>query len=170
MFTIKNVKISIQIEEISLEYLRNYLSTHCIIFEEKSNFLIIKQSNIFLFYKLKKGITKHINATKISSLTNIEHCVSSLKTLLPFLHIINVNVDNISSNYSHYNTLNIPNIITQCKDNYILTYNRERFPGLYIKFTNGTLILFHTGKIISLGAKTQSDLNILFENLLKIIL
>ncbi len=39
-----------------------------------------------------------------------------------------------------------------------LKYNNEKFPGLFVKFETGTVILFHSGKLVIVGCKTEKDI------------
>jgi len=165
MFTIRNIKISIKILPISLNTIKEHLTFNSIEFQEKSNYLIYTQKYMFLFYKHKEGILKHINVTKIPTFEDIEHCLNNLTKTIPILKTLSHTIDNISSNYTYPNTINIQSLISKAKDLYQISYNRERFPGLFIKYSFGTLILFHTGKIICVGTKNIDSLQIIFESL-----
>jgi TATA-box binding protein (TBP) (component of TFIID and TFIIIB) len=39
------------------------------------------------------------------------------------------------------------------------TFNPERFAGLFIKLSGGTVIIFRTGKVNIVGCKSISDVN-----------
>ena len=125
-------------------------------------------------HKNKKYTTSFGNATLIvyghsPLLINITGLKSmkEIQTLKKYLEVVynvkcsDVKVDNIF--YSHKDCCNIDmnalyyHLRQHHKDNYVIDYNIELFPGLYMKSkTKGlpTLILFRTGSYTILGCKS----------------
>ena len=79
-------------------------------------------------------------------------------------------MDNISAKYETKKQKINLNILkaSLVKDSRIISlkYNRERFPGLFLKTLMGTVIWFPTNSIISVGSKNTNDLYFL-DNLIK---
>jgi TATA-box binding protein (TBP) (component of TFIID and TFIIIB) len=46
-----------------------------------------------------------------------------------------------------------------------MKYNNEKFPGLFVKFKEGTAILFHSGKVVLVGCKNEENLKCLTTNI-----
>ena len=79
-----------------------------------------------------------------------------------------IKVDNIIA------TLNIQkpiDLVSVCEKKLFesIKYNNEKFPGLFVKFKEGTAILFHSGKIVLVGCKTKKDLKCLTLNICAVI-
>ena len=70
--------------------------------------------------------------------------------------LLNFKVDNIIATDDFHQHLNLKEI-AQRKIFEKVKYNSEQFPGLFIKFNTGTVILFHSGKIVIVGCKTQQE-------------
>lgn len=84
--------------------------------------------------------------------------------------MLSIKIDNLTSTLKLNRALILSEIIKENHKNYNLKYNNEKFPGLFIKFLEGTLILFYTGNIIAVGCKNLQDLQYLFEKLKTIVL
>lgn len=172
MFEIKNVKISLKLKELSLNSVLEYLDVNNQKYKTKSNYIIIESKYIYIVFKPKNRLITHINVTKISDLSEVDTAVNNLiKEIFPTLEITvhKVVVDNITAVFNVNKTVNLPEIIRNKKDLYQITYNNEKFPGMFIKFDVGTLIIFYTGKVIAVGCKTRSNLAVLFDELNKIL-
>ncbi len=172
MFVIKNAKISIKINEISLNSVIECLDKNNIVYKIKSNYIIIESKYVFVIFKPKNCMIVHINVTKIGSLSDINKVADVLiHEILSNLQIVvnKIVVDNITAVYQTDKIINIPKIIESKKDCFKISYNNEKFPGMFIKFSVGTLIIFYTGKIIAVGCKTESNLEYLFDQLNKLI-
>lgn len=79
-------------------------------------------------------------------------------------------IDNISSQYKgNLHSLLNRNLTTlakvgEClKDSVKVKYNREKFPGLFLKTDYGTLICFSSPAIVAVGSKNEEDLRKLKE-------
>lgn len=168
MFKQKNVKISIKIREISLNSVIEYLNVNNREYKTKSNYIIIKSKYIFILFKPKNRMISHINVTKISNLDEVNTAVDNLIIeIFPTFEICiyKVVIDNITAVYDTSKTIKLPEIIENNKGLYRITYNNEKFPGMFIKFEVGTLIIFYTGKVIAVGCKTNDQLFFLFGKL-----
>jgi len=173
MFEIKNVKISLKLEELSLNTVLVNLKTSKIDFSEKSNYIVIRLKYIYIIFKPRNQQINHINVTKIPQIQKINHAITFFKkTIFPNLNINikNIIVDNITSIYKVHHFLNLSEIIEKYRNIYNIKYNNEKFPGMFIKFDSGTLIIFYTGTVIAIGCKSENDLTFLFNKFNKIIL
>jgi len=106
-----------------------------------------------------------VNGTGVRNLLQLESALTIFKAHfdLESKEIGLVTIDNISSTYkpAELKPVNLCNLIAQIKEEKCIKsikYNRERFPGLFLKTDFGTLIWFATNTVISIGAKTRADL------------
>jgi TATA-box binding protein (TBP) (component of TFIID and TFIIIB) len=172
MFQIKNVKVSLKINEISLNSVLKYLLENQISFEIKSNYLIIKDKFIYIFFRSKNNLVNHINITKIPSIEHIKESINFLRDkILKQLYIINESykIDNLTAIYDYGKQIDQLNLIHKVKNTYNIRYNKEKFPGIFIKVATGTFIIFHTGKINLVGCQNPSHLPSLFNCLTNIL-
>ncbi len=172
MFVIKNVKISLKLKEISLNSVLRCLDVNNTKYKTKSNYIIIESKYIYIIFRPKNHQITHINVTKIPNLSEIDVAVNILrKEIFPILNIsINqTNIDNLTAVYNANKNIVLPEIIKHKKDYFKITYNNEKFPGMFVKFDVGTLIIFYTGKVIAVGCKTVNSLEYLFEELNKFL-
>ena len=172
MFEIKNVKISLKLEIISLKTVIEHLKVNAIEFQVKNNYIVINYKYSFVLFKPKNKQIRHVNVTKIPNLEEIDTAVDVFENKIfnnLGVHINKIIVDNLTAVYNTGKSIYLPDIIKNKKDHFIIKYNNEKFPGMFVKFDVGTLIIFHTGKIIAVGCKTLDQLKYLFDELIKLL-
>lgn len=165
MFEIKNIKISLKIEKISLNSVLEQLKQEGILFETKSNYIIIRDKFIYIFFKSKSGVINHINVTKIPKVEEIEISTDILKNkIFKNLNVVILTekIDNITASYDAKKELNQFEILSKFRDTHNIRYNKEKFPGMFIKVLHGTFIIFHSGKINLVGCQNLDHLVSLF--------
>ena len=153
-FEISNVKVSIKTSPISLN---NVLEINLPLKSYK-NYVVIKSKYTYSIFKTNSHLENHINITKIPNLKEVLNSIEHLKKYF----------DNIIA------TLNIQkpiDLVSVCEKKLFesIKYNNEKFPGLFVKFKEGTAILFHSGKIVLVGCKTKKDLKCLTLNICAVI-
>lgn len=156
-FTITNVKVSLKTSPIVLD---NVSVEKSVFIKRYKNFIVIKQKYTYIIFKTNKQTREnHINITKIPSIYEVSNAVEHLKSIIDFV-VKNSFVDNIIAIANVDKQLNLINI---CNSGIFkqLKYNNEKFPGLFIKFDTGTVILFHSGKVVIVGCKTINDIECL---------
>ncbi len=172
MFEIRNIKISLKTEQISLNSVLNQLEHECIPFVTKNNYVIIRYQFVYIFFKSKNCLITHINITKIPNIQSIYQSIDILKEQIfnnLNLTVVNQQIDNITATFDFRKEIDQMKILNRAKNIYKVRYNREKFPGLFIKVTLGTFIIFHTGKVNLVGCQDPSNLDILFECLQNIV-
>lgn len=172
MFNVKNIKLSLKAEKISLNSVVNCLQQNCIPFETKGNYLVIRHKYVYIFFKLRDSIIKHINVTKIPDVNEIEDCIFILKNIILKgieTVISECKIDNLTAIYDVNYRINLVKVINNNKSNFLLRYNKEKFPGLFIRTDKGTFIIFHTGKVNLVGCQNPDHLPALFECLENIL-
>lgn len=172
MFEIKNIKISLKIEELSLNSVLNQFKIENISFKIKSNYIIIKDKFVFIFFKSKNSFVNHINITQISNINFINDSIELLKEkifkTLPFT-ILKQQIDNLTATCDVKKEIDQVKILNKVKNIYNIRYNKEKFPGLFVKVGFGTFIIFHTGKVNLVGCQNLFQLPFLFDCLTKIL-
>ena len=106
---------------------------------------------------MNNRFVNHINVTKIPSVDKIDVAINNLKAICP-VQIVSQSIDNIIATGNLARPINIKKVINQ-KCFAQTKYNPEQFPGIFVKFNSGTIILFHSGKIVLVGFKQIDLLN-----------
>lgn len=160
-YKIANVKVSIKTTLLFLDIVFKKCSDNNVYCKNYKNFLVLKDIYTFIIFKNNKNNENHINITKIPSLDLVQHAISTI-TQLTDCTVISHTIDNIIASTfvkSHIDLQALSTLFPNVK------YNNEKFPGLFIKFKKGTAILFHSGKIVIVGSKTEEDIQCLIQNI-----
>jgi TATA-box binding protein (TBP) (component of TFIID and TFIIIB) len=178
-----NIKISLKCEELSLDSVQDFCVKSNYNLKVYSNFLVVRKKFVYSIFK-KSLLTNlhHVNVTNIKSFKDIGEVLESLESfgLTPLKNT--VKIDNLSGLIITEKNIKLPDLVRTIKENseknfshfdFVLSYNNEVFPGLFLKVfikepnrKIGTAIIFHSGKIILVGSKNLEDI----ECLSKIIL
>lgn len=156
MIRIRNIKVSVKIKHLSLDNAIEVLTCNKIKFTKYQNFLTFHNKFTYIFFKSGDGVLNHINITKIKTVKHIKRAVKKLKKLFKCV-IKKVILDNIIATFDLKREINLCKIL-KVKLFKNIKYNIEQFPGLFVKFDTGTVILFHSGKSVLVGFKKKSDL------------
>lgn len=163
MYSLRNVKISIKIEGISLNTVSEVCLQKSLDYKKYENFIVVKNKFTFIIFKNNKKNINHVNITKIPTIDAINESLLYLKECGETI-IIRPNtmkIDNLTATTNLNKEINLPEFVRRNSQIYNIKYINEKFPGLFIKFEKGTIILFHTGKVVLIGSKTESDLECL---------
>lgn len=175
---ITNIKISLKTDrDYQLQEIKNILNVHSIKFKDHSNFLVFKifsfVVSIFKTQIKKEANLNHINITKLRLPHHIKYVIRGLICLGIGIARKNYTVDNICAKADFCHRIDLLQF-AQLNKNLCIKYHNEIFPGLFIKFTSVTLIIFKSGKIVCVGAKKeqyiQEKLNYLFVKLQECII
>jgi len=160
------------VEELETKKVIQYFNSHRLAHKIRANYIIVKLKFIFIFFKHKKGTISHINVTKIPSLDCLEDVPNTLQNKIftdETVKIKSVKVDNITAVKDVGRNLRLLKIANNIQHIYNIRYNNERFPGIFVKLPIGTVIIFHTGKIVAVGSKNENNLKELNKELRKIL-
>ena len=167
MYEIRNIKISLKIEEIPLNNVRMELLEKNIEFKIYPNFISFKKHFFsFVIFRPSKNKTTHVNVSNVKNKDGFKECVKTLKNVLK-CKVISFKIDNIISTKHIEKTIDLP--IISKNQNYNIRYNPEQFPGLFIKFDIGTAIIYHTGNLVVVGCKKFTDIKWIITNVCAII-
>jgi TATA-box binding protein (TBP) (component of TFIID and TFIIIB) len=157
MFLIRNIKVSVKVKPLVLNNAVLRLKHKGIKTNLFSNFITFKAKN-FTFVLFKSGQKKenHINITQIPNFRSINKAIASLVKLLR-CRVLRHTVDNIIATSALDRTISLRHIV-HSKAFKKIKYNSEIFPGLFVKFWNGTVIIFHTGKLVIVGCKNKRSI------------
>ena len=108
----------------------------------------------------RKGSKQHLNVTKIKS---IESCHDALykisKILKQSIDKYVWKIDNLTAITNLNRTIDLHNLLLKNKDCEI-HYNNLQFPGLFIRKDTVSGIIFKSGKIVIIGAKTEEEIQL----------
>ena len=160
-FHVHNIKISLKLESPSLTYFNDAITKNKKIKQKNfGNFRIVYSSFTYIFFNTSTNIL-HCNVTKIKKYNQIYSSKKVLKNIFPKLKVLSTKVDNIcGTKYIGGNIcldILFKDLVEANSTQFKVTYNSQKFPGLFIKFygktLTGTLIVFKSGKINSVGLK-----------------
>ena len=163
-FKISNVKVSLKTHPISLNNVFKIKKP----FKSYKNFVVVKSKYTYSIFKTNSKLEEnHINITKIPSLHKVPKAIKYLKRYLDFSEKSR-KIDNIIATFKLEKPIDL---ISICEKKLFesIKYNNESFPGLFVKFKQGTAILFHSGKVVLVGCKTKKDLKCLTSNICAVI-
>lgn len=165
MFLIRNIKVSVKVKALVLDNALKRLINKGIQAKVFSNFITFKTKHYtFVIFKSGQKNQNHVNITQIPNFSSITKAIASLIKLL-HCQVLSHTVDNIIATSDLKRRVSLKGVIQ--KKNFKKTkYNNEIFPGLFIKFWNGTVIIFHTGKIVIVGCKSKKSIKWILQKLL----
>lgn len=149
------MKISLKSTAISLNNASKCLELNNVPYKIYCNFISFKKHLTFVLFKTSANNTNHINISKIKSQEDIDIACDTVKSLLG-VDILSVKIDNIVSTTNLKRNLNLSDIVSSNRFSEV-KYNPEQFPGLFLTLDRGSAILFHSGKVVIVGCKTNKD-------------
>lgn len=171
---ITNIKVSLKSNRFySLNEIKTFLKAHKIQHKDHKNFIVFNLNSQGKFVVSVFKTTQpdpetkklnHINITKLSQLSHILEATKALLSIGIGLSVKDLKIDNICAKADFKKCINLIDFIDSNND-LCFKYHNEVFPGLFIKFRQGTFILFKSGKIICMGAKAERDISDLLNNL-----
>lgn len=168
-YKITNIKLTLKTSFICLDTVKKFLRRKKINFKEYQNFLVIKNIYTYVYFKSSDSEINHLNITNIPEFKKIDiACNHILKNILkPFkIKEIYRRVDNISASLNLNKKIDLLKIVSYFQKICQVSYNTEKFPGVFLKFKYGTIIIFHTGKCIFIGCKFLRNLKCLEKHIL----
>lgn len=144
----KEKKLDLNIKLCGNIVILKYMFTYCIIEKRKKSTPTTLE---------RKFVVIHVNITGIKDFSKISQSILNLKNSFfrkKKTKILKVKIDNITSSFSFPKRIILPFIK---KRNFNTKYNPERFPGLFLKFEEGTAIIFENGKVNIVGSKSKEN-------------
>jgi Transcription factor TFIID (or TATA-binding protein, TBP) len=167
-YSIANVKISLKTSKIFLDNVCSIAAEKNLYCKNYKNFIVLKSKFTYIIFKSKEEQSEsHINITKIPNIESILEAIETIKSLIT-CSIKSYKIDNIIATTSLQRPINLASISTSGKFKK-LKYNNEKFPGIFLKFTLGTVILFHSGKLVIVGCKSVHSVECLIRKICALI-
>jgi len=151
---IRNVKISVKVPKTSLDSVIRKLQDRNLEFKSYPSYISFVYKYNFIFFKSSKNNTNHVNITKLKLNDDIFKAIRILESILNET-VLSHRVDNITATYNFHQFIDLENILSRFSK---ATYNAERFPGMFIKCDDGNAIIFHSGKTVLLGCKSEKQI------------
>lgn len=148
MYDIKNIKISIKIDNL------HFVDTSIKKVVYYNNFFVLKDKYSFIVFKpRKKSSISHVNITKIECFSKIPQAIKMLKMFFTGQILYHTFlIDNITATYYLNNNISLSKLYSKYNKKYQMKYNNDIFPGLQFKSkVKGTAIIFHNGKVNIVG-------------------
>ena len=169
-YKITKIKISIKCFNYCLDTVQNKCKQENILLKTFNNFVVIKDKFTYIIFKKsckKLSADNHINITKVDSFDNICEAIQFLRFLQSGISLKNIRIDNITVSHNFKRFIDIDILARVASQTCFVTFNKETFPGLFLKFKNGcgTAIVFYTGKSVLLGSKNLNDIEEILSSL-----
>lgn len=178
MALLTNVKFSVKCSPISLHTVSSKALEAGYTVIHSNNFLVLKNYFCCTIFNRRAGTPfNHVNVTKIRRLCDITKVLKELENIGVCCRSDLLVIDNITGQLDTRSTVNIRKLVgsKQIKtflerytDNITLKikYHNEKFPGAFLKIFKGarklgTSIVFHSGKVVFVGSKSEKDLKCL---------
>lgn len=156
MPTIHNIKVSAKIAAVPLDIVIHQLQEKQVNVKKFPNYVSFKMTYTYVIFRAGEKTTNHINITQMKTLLDITKAIHELESALN-QPVTFLQIDNIIATCQAPTTLLLKNIL-DAKVFASMKYNNEIFPGLFVKFQQGTVIIFHSGKIVLVGFKSLEDI------------
>lgn len=156
MYVIRNIKVSVKIDKLDNIIKHNFLKKISV----HNNFIVVKNIFTYILFKPKKLTSLcHLNITKIKCFSDISQAIAIAKCIFKgHLRINTLQIDNITATTQLNEGLQLSEIYNKHHKSFKLKYNNDVFPGLHCKLSFGSVILFHSGKLIFVGCKSSKDI------------
>jgi len=169
---VTNIKVSIHCCKISLDSVIEICKENKIKNKIFNNYIIFESEFIFTLFKSRDcNSFNHINITKLKQKIDIEKSFEILKFFSIQIIKDTLKIDNITGSLDLKKELILKELIESTQKypfegEIFISYNNEKFPGLFLKIKKekikiGTIIIFHSGKIVFVGCKSLSNLKCL---------
>lgn len=168
-FKVSNYKVSCRTSHISLDIVSSILEEKQISAKKYNNF--ISFNDIYTYIVFKSGDTglNHINITKIPDRLSVQLAIKALSDLFN-CEVFFYKVDNIIATFNTHRRLNLNSLSkTLTAEGFYIKYNPEKFPGLFLKESKGTIIIFHSGKTVFVGCQDEENIECLLKTLIAVI-
>lgn len=170
-YKISNYKISLKAYNLNWEDTISVLKTSGLHTTIYNNFLVFKTCFIFTIFKPQHTKVSHINITKIKKRSKIIEALNICNNLIKAnLLLETLKIDNITASaFYGLQNLDLEKFFhANCKSANI-KYNRDKFPGAFVKTSRGTALAFHSGKVVFVGCKNKLELKCLLKTIKRLI-
>lgn len=125
--------------------------------KKSANITIVRDKYVFCIFE-RKDLNVHFNVTKISSIPEIFNFLFffSLNYFSFDTKLLSLKIDNITTNFDIKRKIDFKNL--NFGNDVKIRFNPERFSGYFLKFNQGTVILFRNGKINIVGCKSVANI------------
>lgn len=170
---VTNIKVSINCNKVSLDSVLLQCENKQIKTKVYPNFILFESKFVYTIFKNKEiNSYNHINITKIKNKLELRESLNQLKTYFGITFIKNtLKVDNITGTLNLQKEIVLKELINYTETykfdgDIFISYNNEKFPGAFLKVKKenkkiGSILVFHSGKVVFVGCKTIYDLKCL---------
>ena len=167
---ISNVKLSCKVRMINNN---NISFNRDISIKQYNNFSVIKTKYTYIIFTKTKNSRKfHVNITKIPSLDHVSKAIDELNIIInEDFSVENVKIENITCLHILNNNINLLKTFNNLNKNQYengqdpeeksiiiqARYNPEKFPGIFLKLRNCSVLIFSSGKLVVIGATSEEE-------------
>lgn len=165
MFKINNIKLSVKIDLTSLNIVKERLIAENISYKEYPNFIVFKEVFTYTIFKHNQLLgMNHVNITQVPSVEKISYSLEIIKKVTN-VKIISCKIDNIIATLKWSKTIDLLKFSHKFLHKPI-KYNNQKFPGLFIKYPKGTVLVFYSGKIVVVGCSEITIIKNIFSEVI----
>ena len=129
-----------------------------------SNFTVVRKQYVYTIFKTRKNDKSyHVNITKVPSRADVKISLSLLTDIISNrFYVKSWEINNLTCSFRTNFEIPLPDVFDKLrKENCVkkIRFNPERFPGMFVTFKANTVLIFSTGKMVIIGAKTEDAAN-----------
>ena len=127
-----------------------------------SNFTVVRKEYVYTIFKTRENDkTYHVNITKVRSRADLLNSIGLLRDIISnrFSFGKTWKINNLTCSFCAGFEIPLPDVFDKLrKESCVkkIRFNPERFPGMFVTFEANTVLVFSTGKMVIIGAKTES--------------
>jgi TATA-box binding protein (TBP) (component of TFIID and TFIIIB) len=166
---ISNIKLSVKLKNVCVAKVLKLCNEKHIPVKSFANFIVVRHTHVYTIFRKHTNGHTHINATKIRSRNLFSSVAAYLGEILDCLvnpaHFV---VDTITATVHFGKEICLQSFLLEKRDFFkSVKYNNEVFPGIFARVLNTTIIIFSNGKLVCVGAKSETMMNNSFNELIK---
>ncbi len=125
-----------------------------------SNFTVVRKQYVYTIFKTRgNNKSYHVNITKVPSRADIKISLSLLTDIISNRFSVQTwEINNLTCSFRAGFEIPLPDVFDKLrKESYVkkVRFNPERFPGMFVTFEANTVLIFSTGKMVIIGAKSE---------------
>ena len=127
-----------------------------------SNFTVVRKKYVYTIFKTRNNDkTYHVNITKVPSREDIEISLSKLTDIISNRFYVKTwKINNLTCSFRADFEIPLLDVFEKLqKKSFVkkMRFNPERFPGMFVSLEANTILIFSTGRMIIIGAKTEDS-------------
>ena len=155
-----NVKVSIKLSAVCLNTVIEQCARARVRCRKFHNFVVVYGAYTFTLFKRGSAGVCHVNVCGILCPCYVDSAVAYVCSFTQQQAALSFCIDNITATIDLGRCVGLSHLQQAARSLPDLrsTFNKQKFPGLFIKFERGTAIIFASGKVNIVGVKNEEEI------------